>query len=56
MTDGLSDEVKQAFLKNIPMARLGKGEEVADTCIYLGSDLSKYVSGQVLSVCGALNC
>ncbi len=56
MTEGLSDEVKQAFLKNIPMARLGKGEEVADTCIYLGSDLSKYVSGQVLSVCGGLNC
>lgn len=56
MTDGLSDEVKQNFLKNIPMARLGKGEEVADACVFLASDLSKYVSGQVLSVCGALNC
>lgn len=56
MTDGLSDEVKQNFLKNIPMARLGKAEEVADACIFLASDLSKYVSGQVLSVCGALNC
>jgi 3-oxoacyl-[acyl-carrier protein] reductase len=38
------------------MGRFGKPEEVANTCVFLGSDLSSYISGQVLSVCGAMNC
>jgi 3-oxoacyl-[acyl-carrier protein] reductase len=56
MTHVLSDEVKESFMKSIPLARMGKGEEVADTCVFLGSDMSVYVSGQTISVCGALNC
>jgi 3-oxoacyl-[acyl-carrier protein] reductase len=56
MTQVLSDEVKQAFLKSIPLGRMGAGEEVADACVFLASDMSRYVSGQTLSVCGALNC
>jgi 3-oxoacyl-[acyl-carrier protein] reductase len=56
MTHVLSDEVKESFLKNIPLGRMGTGEEVGDACVYLASDMSKYVSGQILSVCGALNC
>lgn len=56
MTHVLSDEVKDTFLKNIPLGRMGKGEEIADACVFLGSDMSVYVSGQTLSVCGALNC
>jgi 3-oxoacyl-[acyl-carrier protein] reductase len=56
MTHGLSAEVKDSFLKNIPLARMGTGEEVADACVFLASDMSRYVSGQTLSVCGALNC
>lgn len=55
MTDGLDEKVKESFLAGIPMKRLGTGEEVADACLFLASDLSKYVSGQVISVCGALN-
>ncbi len=55
MTDELDDKTKEAYLTNIPMKRLGKAEEVADVCIFLGSDLSSYVSGQTISVCGALN-
>lgn len=55
MTDELDEKTKEAFLTNIPMKRLGNGEEVADACLYLASDLSTYVTGQVLSVCGGLN-
>lgn len=55
MTDALDDKVKEAYLTNIPMKRLGKAEEVADVCVFLGSDMAGYVSGQTISVCGALN-
>jgi 3-oxoacyl-[acyl-carrier protein] reductase len=56
MTHVLTDETKDAFLKSIPLSRLGTGKEVADACVFLGSDMSTYVSGQTISVCGALNC
>lgn len=56
MTDALDDKTKEAYFANIPMKRFGKGKEVADACVFLGSDLSTYISGQTLSVCGALNC
>ena len=56
MTEELDEKTKAAFLAGIPLKRLGKAEEVADACLFLASDLSTYVSGQTLSVCGALNC
>ncbi len=56
MTDELPDEVKQKYLDNIPLKRLGEGEEIANAVVFLGSDMSNYVTGQVLSVCGGLNC
>jgi len=56
MTDELDEKVKESFLANIPLKRLGEANEVADVCVFLGSDMSKYVSGQTISVCGALNC
>ncbi|MEL7120920.1 MAG: 3-oxoacyl-[acyl-carrier-protein] reductase [Bacteroidota bacterium] len=55
MTDHLDEKVKETYLTNIPLRRLGKADEVADVCVFLGSDMSTYVSGQTLSVCGALN-
>ena len=55
MTEVLDDKTKQGFLDAIPMRRLGTGREVADACVFLASDLSAYVNGQTLSVCGALN-
>jgi 3-oxoacyl-[acyl-carrier protein] reductase len=55
MTDALDEKTKDSYLSNIPMKRLGKAEEIADVCVFLGSDLSTYVSGQTISVCGALN-
>lgn len=56
MTDHLDEKTKEAYLNNIPMKRMGTGEEIADVCVFLGSSMSNYISGQVLSVCGALNC
>ncbi len=55
MTDELDEKTRDAYLTNIPLKRLGEAREIADACVYLGSDLSSYVSGQVLSVCGGLN-
>lgn len=55
MTSVLGDDLKKAILAQIPMKRMGRPEEVADAALFLASDLSTYVSGQVLSVCGAMN-
>lgn len=55
MTHVLTDAQKQAYIDSIPLKRLGIGSDVANACIFLGSDMSTYISGQVLSVCGALN-
>ena len=55
MTDELDDKVKEEYISNIPLKRFGVGEDVANACVYLGSDLSEYVTGQVLSVCGGMN-
>ncbi len=43
------------FLKKIPLGRFGKAEEIADTTLFLASDMSSYITGQVLSACGGLN-
>lgn len=55
MTHVLTYEQKKAYIDSIPLKRLGSGDDVANACVYLGGDMSTYVSGQVLSVCGALN-
>lgn len=55
MTHVLPVEVRKGFLDAIPLKRMGSPEDVANAALYLGSDLSTYISGQVLSVCGALN-
>lgn len=54
MTDVLTDEVKTTILNKIPMKRMGTGEEVANAVLFLASDLSTYVNGQVLNVCGGM--
>ena len=55
MTEGLNDDFKADFLKTIPLKRLGEPEDIANVCLFLASDLSAYITGQVLSVCGGLN-
>lgn len=48
-------EASKAFLEKIPLGRFGKAEEIADTTLFLASDLSSYITGQVISACGGLN-
>lgn len=55
MTAELSDDVKKSFMDNIPLKRMGTGKDVADVVVFLASDQSAYVNGQVISVCGGLN-
>jgi 3-oxoacyl-[acyl-carrier protein] reductase len=48
-------EAGQAFLSKIPLGRFGSAEEIGNSTLFLASDLSSYVTGQVISVCGGLN-
>ena len=54
MTEALSDEVKAEWVKGIPLKRGGSPEDVANTVLYLASDLSTYVSGQTICVDGGM--
>ena len=54
MTAGLPEDVKKGWAAQIPLRRAGLPEDVANTCVFLASDLSAYVTGQVLAVCGGM--
>lgn len=56
MTASLPEEVCDAWYRSIPLRRGGTPEEVANVALFLASDLSSYVSGQVIQCCGAMNC
>ena len=56
MTSALSEEVREQWVNTIPLRRGGTPEDVAKVALFLASDLSSYVSGQVIHVCGAMNC
>ena len=55
MTHALTDEQRAKWAETIPLRRGGSPEEVAKVCVFLASDLSSYVSGQVINVCGGMN-
>ena len=55
MTGALSEEVRNEWAKQIPLRRGGTPEDVANAALFLASDLSSYVSGQVINVCGGMN-
>jgi len=54
MTEVLSDDVKSAFLQNIPMKKMGTPEDVANAVLFLASELSSYITGQVIQVDGGM--
>ena len=55
MTAALPEAVREDWMKKIPLRRGGKPEDVADVALFLASDLSSYVSGQVIQIDGGMN-
>jgi 3-oxoacyl-[acyl-carrier protein] reductase len=55
MTQTLDAKIKEDWAKTIPMQRSGQTQDVANACIFFGSDLSTYITGQVLAVDGGLS-
>ena len=55
MTAKLSQEFRDTWVKDIPMKRAGTTEEVANLALFLASDLSSYITGQAITVCGGLH-
>lgn len=55
MTAELPEATREQYQASIPMKRMGSTDDVANAALFLASDMSTYVSGQVVSVCGGLN-
>ncbi len=55
MTHYLKDSGAEKWFEKIPLGRFGKPEEIADTALFLACDMSRYVTGQVISVCGGMS-
>ena len=54
MTENLDDKIIENWINSIPLKRVGIGSDVANCSLFLASDLSSYISGQVINVCGGL--
>jgi 3-oxoacyl-[acyl-carrier protein] reductase len=54
MTHAMTETMKEALLKSIPLGRTGKADDIANACLYLASDEASYVTGQVLRVNGGM--
>jgi 3-oxoacyl-[acyl-carrier protein] reductase len=56
MTSAIPEEMRTEWAKTIPLRRAGTPEDVANVALFLASDMSAYVSGQVINCCGAMSC
>ena len=56
MTEALPENLRQEWEKQIPLRRGGQPEDVAKVALFLASDLSSYITGQVINCCGGMNC
>lgn len=54
MTNVLSEDLKNSMLNNIPQSRFGESEDVANAVVFLASDMSNYITGQVINVDGGM--
>ncbi len=54
MTDKLGEDVMKTWTEQIPLKRAGTSDDVADLAVFLASDMSGYITGQVISVCGGM--
>lgn len=54
MTDKLNDATKQAILSSVALGRMGTVDEIADVALFLASDMSSYISGEVIKVTGCM--
>ncbi|MGP1363038.1 MAG: 3-oxoacyl-[acyl-carrier-protein] reductase [Bacteroides sp.] len=55
MTEKLPEDVRKSWAEQIPLRRAGRPQDVARVVLFLASDLSEYVNGQVINVCGGMN-
>jgi len=55
MTAELDEKTRDEYVRNIPLQDFGTVDDIAETCVFLGADGSRYITGQVLSVCGGMN-
>ncbi len=55
MTGELDEQTRNSYADSIPLKKFGSVQDIADICVFLGSDQSTYITGQVISVCGGLN-
>jgi 3-oxoacyl-[acyl-carrier protein] reductase len=54
MTEGLPPQLKEALLTKIPLGRIGSPSDIAAAALFLASDMSTYITGQVLTVDGGM--
>jgi 3-oxoacyl-[acyl-carrier protein] reductase len=54
MTGQLDENTVKGWVENIPLKRAGTPEDVANLCLFLSSDMSTYITGQVINVCGGM--
>jgi 3-oxoacyl-[acyl-carrier protein] reductase len=55
MTAQLPEDVVKSWAEKIPLKRGGTPEDVANVCVFLASDMSAYITGQTIHVCGGMN-
>ena len=54
MTKSINEEFKKKLIENIPMGKLGSGNDIANCAVFLASDLSSYITGETIHVNGGM--